>query len=272
MRGPVCLVSDHGTDGLEWRSTQQWPLEPDEIEIEVRAAPLNFHDVVSVVGLIADHAPLGGECAGVVTRIGRAVERFQPGDAVVAITSGSFATFAVASQDRTMVKPATFSFETAAAQGLVYLTADHCLNEVARMRPGERVLIHAAAGGVGFAAVQLCQRAGIEIYATAGSDVKRAYLREIGVEHVFSSRSLEFATEIRRLTGGQGVDVILNSLSGTFVDAGLSLLGPGGRFVEIGKTDIRDKVAIATARPGVAYTAVDLTDRLGSSPARRSHV
>ena len=268
MRGPVCLVSDHGLDGLEWRSTQQWPLEPDEIEIEVRAAPLNFHDVVSVVGLIADHAPLGGECAGVVTRIGRAVERFQPGDAVVAITSGSFATFAVASQDRTMVKPATFSFETAAAQGLVYLTADHCLNEVARMRPGERVLIHAAAGGVGFAAVQLCQRAGIEIYATAGSDVKRAYLREIGVEHVFSSRSLEFATEIRRLTGGQGVDVILNSLSGTFVDAGLSLLGPGGRFVEIGKTDIRDKVAIATARPGVAYTAVDLTDRLGEQPGK----
>jgi acyl transferase domain-containing protein/aryl carrier-like protein len=263
-QGPVSLVSENGLDGLRWRSMRRRELESNEVEIEVYAAPLNFHDVVSVVGLIADQSPLGSECAGMVTRVGKAVKRFRRGDAVVAITPGSFATFAIAPENRVISKPPTFSFETASAQGLVYLTADHCLREIAKIRPGERVLIHAAAGGVGLAAVQLCQRAGAEIYATAGSDTKRAYLQEIGIKHVFSSRSLEFAAHIRHLTAGKGVDIVLNSLAGEFVDAGLSLLAPSGRFIEIGKTDIRDK---ATLRPGVVYEAVDLTVLLRDRPA-----
>jgi acyl transferase domain-containing protein/acyl carrier protein len=264
--GPVRLVGEGGLDSLAWRKQLQGPLAPHEVEIEVRAAALNFHDVVSVVGLIDGHGQLGGECAGVVTRVGGSVQTFRPGDAVVALTPGSFATFAVAPEDRVIASPASLSLETAAAQSLVYLTADHCLNEVAMMRPGERVLIHAAAGGVGYAAVQMCKRAGVEIYATAGSDAKRAYLRELGIEHVLSSRSLDFAADIRRLTGGAGVDIVLNSLSGPFVDAGLSLLGPGGRFIEIGKTDIRDPATVAASHPGVAYAAVDLADRLRDRP------
>ena len=134
------------------------------------------------------------------------------------------------------------------------------------MRPGERVLIHAAAGGLGLAAVQLCRQAGVEIYATAGSDDKRAYLRQLGVEHVFSSRSTAFAEQISSLTQGRGVDVVLNSLTGALIDAGLSLLGPGGRFLEIGKTDIRQQKDVAALRPDVVYQPVDLTDLLQSQP------
>ncbi len=263
---PVRLVSDHGMNGLEWRAMQRRALGPDEIEIEVRAAPLNFRDVVSVVGLIAVQAELGSECAGVVSRVGHAVKRFRPGDDVVAVTPGSFASFAVASEVRTIAKPASLPFETAAAQSLVYLTADHCLNDIARMRAGERVLIHAATGGVGLAALQLCRQAGVEIYATAGSEAKRQYLRELGIEHVFSSRDVEFAAAIRNVTDGQGVDIVLNSLAGPFVDAGLSVLRPGGRFVEIGKTDIRDKAAIELAHPDIRYDAIDLTTRLHAQP------
>ena len=201
-----------------------------------------------------------------VSRVGHVVKRFRPGDDVVAVTPGSFASFAVASEVRTIAKPASLPFETAAAQSLVYLTADHCLNDIARMRAGERVLIHAATGGVGLAALQLCRQAGVEIYATAGSEAKRQYLRELGIEHVFSSRDVEFAAAIRNVTDGQGVDIVLNSLAGPFVDAGLSVLRPGGRFVEIGKTDIRDKAAIELAHPDIRYDAIDLTTRLHAQP------
>ena len=140
-QGPVRLVSDQGLSGLHWQPCGATPPGPHELEIEVRAAALNFRDVVSLVGLVADQTPLGGECAGVVTRVGSGVVRFRPGDEVVALTPGSFASFALAHQDLTIRKPAELSFEAAAAQGLVYLTADYCLNTVARMRPGERVLI-----------------------------------------------------------------------------------------------------------------------------------
>ena len=264
--GPIRLVCERGLEGLNWRSMPRPQLAPEEVEIEVHAAALNFRDVMVAVGLVPDPRSLGSECAGVVTRVGPAVKRFHAGDAVVAITPGCFATLAVAPEHRILAKAPSLSFETASAQSLVYLTADYCLTALARMRPGERVLIHAAAGGVGLAAVQLCRQAGVEIYATAGSDDKRAYLRQLGVEHVFSSRSTAFAEQISSLTQGRGVDVVLNSLTGALIDAGLSLLGPGGRFLEIGKTDIRQQKDVAALRPDVVYQPVDLTDLLQSQP------
>ena len=263
---PVFLDSDNGFDGLRWLPMPPRALAPNDLEIDVHAAPLNFHDVVSVAGLILDQSRLGGECAGVVTRVGPAVERFKPGDAVVTITPGSFATFAVAPEARVIAKPAKLSFAAAAAQGIVYLTADYCLNNVAAMRPGERVLIHAATGGVGLAAIQLCRCAGAEIYATAGSEAKRALLREMGIKHVFPSRSLEFVEQVLTATSGEGIDIVLNSLAGEFVDASLSLLRPGGRFIEIGKTDIRVQAEVVAAYPGIVYEAIDLTDRLREEP------
>jgi acyl transferase domain-containing protein/NADPH:quinone reductase-like Zn-dependent oxidoreductase/acyl carrier protein len=263
---PLRLRSAGGLESLTWESFERAPLHPGEIEIEVHAAPLNFRDVIGVVGLIADRQPIGGECAGTVSRVAPDVTRFRRGDPVVALTSGSFAHYAIATERLTMHKPNGLSFEAAAAQALVYLTADYALNTVARMRRGESVLIHAAAGGVGLAAVELCIRAGMTIYATAGSDAKRAYLRSRGVDHVMNSRSIAFADQVRKLTEQRGVDVVLNCLAGEFIDAGLSVLASGGRFVELGKTDLRTSAEVAARHPGVTYAAFDLTNDLRAEP------
>jgi acyl transferase domain-containing protein/acyl carrier protein len=265
---PLRLRSGGGLDSLMWEPFERPQLRAGELEIEVQAAPLNFRDVVGVVGLIADGQPLGAECAGTVSRVGPGVTKFRCGDPVVALTPGSFAQYVTATEGLVLPKPPGLSFESAAAQALVYLTADYALNTIAAMRRGESVLIHAAAGGVGLAAVELCLRAGVTIYATAGSDAKRAYLRSRGVTHVMNSRSTAFAGQIRELTEARGVDIVLNCLTGEFIDAGLSVLAAGGRFVELGKTDLRPREDIAQAYPGVVYTAFDLTDDLRAEPER----
>ena len=237
-----------------------------EVEIEVRAAALNFRDVMNAIGARDDPEPMGTECSGVVTRIGSAVTDLRAGDEVFAIAPGTFATFALANSQLTFRKPSELSFEAAAALPVAYLTADFCLTKVAGIRAGEKVLIHAAAGGVGLAALHLSQAAGAEVYATAGSEKKRQYLRSLGVEHVFNSRSKEFAEAIHENTGGAGVDVVLNSLTGAAIDLSLSLLRPGGRFLEIGKADIRTKTTELPEYPGVEYHAVDLTSELMFRP------
>jgi NAD(P)-dependent dehydrogenase (short-subunit alcohol dehydrogenase family)/acyl carrier protein len=168
----------------------------------------------------------------------------------------------VASRALVVRKPETLSFAEAAAQSIAYLTADYCLNVVARVRRGERVLIHAGAGGVGLAAIHLCRKAGAEPIATAGSEEKRAFLREMGVARGYDSRSLAFEAEILG-----GVDIVLNSLAGEAIDAGLRLLSSGGRFVELGKTDLRAPEFVERKWPGVRYLPVDLTPHfaVGSS-------
>ncbi|HZX68934.1 MAG TPA: SDR family NAD(P)-dependent oxidoreductase, partial [Candidatus Elarobacter sp.] len=263
---PLALRSSGSLDSIAWLPAERATLRPEEVEIEVVAAPLNFRDVVSAVGMFSDAMPLGAECAGVVSRVGSAVTRFAAGDEVVAFAPGALASFAVVTERLVVAKPPALSFESAASQALVYLTADYALNAVAAMQPGERVLIHAAAGGVGLAAVELCRRAGVTIFATAGSEAKRAHLRVLGIQHVMDSRSLLFVEQVREATNGRGVDVVLNSLAGAFVDAGLSVTAPGGRFVEIGKTDVRDAQQVATQYRGVTYTAVDLLDQFRDEP------
>ena len=227
---------------------------PGEVEIAVHATALNFRDVMNATGARSDVEPAGTECAGVITATGPGVTAFQPGDQVSAIAPGCFGTYAIANVLLTFRKPATQSFAEAAALPVAYLTANYCLTKIAQMRPGERILIHAAAGGVGLAAVHLALRGGLIVYATAGSERKRDFLRSLGVEHVFDSRSLDFAREIV-----EPIDIVLNSLTGAFIDASLSLLAAHGRFVELGKADLR-------TLPGIAYYPVDLTPELAHRP------
>ncbi len=190
------------------------------------------------------------------------------GEAVVAIAPGCFATHVVTAGALAVLKPEGLSFEEAAAQTVAYLTSDYCLNELGHMSKGQRVLIHAGAGGVGLAAVHLCQRAGAEVLATAGSEQKRAYLHSLGIEQVFDSRTLAFKDEI-----AGGVDIVLNSLAGPAIDAGLSLLKPKGRFIELGKTDIRAAAAIRQQWPHAEYLLADLTPLFAErSPWIRSHL
>ena len=245
-------------DQLSLQPMQRSQPGPDEVEIEVHATALNFKDVLNVLGMYpGDAGALGGECAGRVTAIGVGVVHVRPGDDVVAVAGGSFASHVIARKELVQPRPAGLGAEEAASIPIAFLTAEFCLGHLAGMRRGDRVLIHAAAGGVGMAAVRLAQRAGAVVFATAGSPMKRDLLRAMGVAHVYDSRSTAFADDIRAHTAGQGVDVVLNSLSGETIDASFRVLARGGRFVEIGKRGIKDEAWVTRLDRDLRYFVVD---------------
>jgi acyl transferase domain-containing protein/NADPH:quinone reductase-like Zn-dependent oxidoreductase len=235
------------------------PLGPGEVRIAVRAAGVNFRDVVLALGMVPDHDVLGLEGAGVVAETGPGVTDLAPGDRVLGLFTGGFGPYAVADRATLAPIPVGWTFAQAASVPVVFLTAYHALAELARLAPGERLLIHSAAGGVGMAAVQLARHWGVEVFGTA-SEPKWATLREQGLDdaHIASSRTLEFEERILTATGGEGVDVVLDCLAREFVDASLRLLPRGGRFVEMGKTDIRDPQVVAAQHAGVDYVWFDL--------------
>jgi phthiocerol/phenolphthiocerol synthesis type-I polyketide synthase C len=212
---------------------------------------------------------LGGECAGIVVRTGRGVSHVKPGDAVIAITpsmmkTGLLASHTVVPAELVFPKPTNLTWDQAATTPLAFLTAWYGLHTLAGMRSGERILIHAGTGGVGLAAIQLAQRAGATVFATAGSPEKRRFLHQLGVEHVFDSRSASFAAEVLKATASAGVDIVLNSLSGDLLRASLSTLGRYGRFIEIGKRDIYEDrpLGMAPFRRSLSFFAVDLAAML----------
>ncbi len=238
------------------------PLEHGQVRLAVRAAGLNFRDVLNTLGMYpggAEH--LGSEAAGVVVGTGPGVTGIDVGDAVMGMVPGGIGPLAVADHRLLVRIPRGMSFAQAASVPVVFLTASYALRDLADLRAGESVLVHAAAGGVGMAATQLARHWGATVYGTA-SDRKRALLRADGWPdaHLASSRTLDFEDAFRRASGGRGVDIVLNALAGDFVDASLRLLAPGGRLVEMGKTDIRDADEIARAHPGIRYRAFDLIE------------
>jgi myxalamid-type polyketide synthase MxaB len=242
---------------------------PGEVEIEVKAAALNFRDVLIALGLLKDYyaevlkinraedARLGFDCAGTIAAVGEGVTDFQVGDEVMTSAAGGSASFLTLPRSDVVHKPAGLSFEAAAAIPTAFFTAHYGLLQLAGLKAGERVLIHSAAGGVGQAAVQLAQTVGAEIFATA-SPGKWAFLKRQGISHVMNSRTLDFAEEILRLTGGEGVDVVLNSLTGEAIGKSFDVLKPRGRFVEIGKLGIWTLEQAAARRPEAAYHTFDL--------------
>jgi acyl transferase domain-containing protein/NADPH:quinone reductase-like Zn-dependent oxidoreductase/acyl carrier protein len=243
-------------DGLGLALASRREPGPGEVEIEVRAAGLNFRDVLNALGMYpGDAGPLGGECAGVVARVGASVTAVAPGDAVMALVTGAFSRFVTVDARMLARVPSGLSIEQAATVPAVFLTAWYALHDLGKLKRGERIVIHAAAGGVGMAAVQVAHWIGAEVLATA-SPAKWDVVRALGVKHVASSRDLSFVAALRAATGG--ADVVLNALAGEFVDGSLSLLSPGGRFVEMGKTDIRDAATLAASHPGITYRAFDL--------------
>ena len=255
-------------DQLSLRQIVTPRARPGEVEIEVCAAGLNFLDVLLALGVIPDDAPqaldtgvrLGGECAGTITAVGPDVSGLEVGDEVMAIAPAAFASRTVTQAHLVVRKPAALSFEAAAAIPIAFATAYHALIDVARLRSGDRILIHAATGGVGMAAVQIAQSVGATIYGTAGSETKRALLRSMDLAGVMDSRTTAFADEVLAATGGEGVDVVLNSLSGPLIEQSLRALAEYGRFVEIGKRDYYEdrKLGLRQFLKGISFTLVDL--------------
>jgi acyl transferase domain-containing protein/acyl carrier protein len=251
-------------DNFVLRSTRRRSPGAGEVEIRVAASGLNFRDVLTALGLVPpafdNRLEFGFECAGTIVTVGEGVERFRVGDEVIAGARATLASYAIAPEALVVPKPHHLSFEAAATIPIAYMTAYYALHHMGRLRAGERVLIHAAAGGVGLAAVQIAQRIGAEIFATAGSPEKREFLHSLGIRHVMDSRSLAFAGQVRELTDDRGVDVVLNSLAGDFIPASLSTLAPGGRFLEIGKVDVlkNTPLGMGLLEKNVAFFVIDL--------------
>ena len=236
------------------------PLEPGQVRVAVRTMPANFRDVMIALGLYPDDdAVMGIEASGVVIETASDVSRFAVGDRVTGLFPEGTGTMSITDARLLMEIPAAWSYAEAATAPVVFATAYYALTTLAEVRPGQRILVHAAAGGVGMAAVQLARHFGLEVFATA-SRGKWDTLRAMGFDddHIGDSRTLDFEDKFRAVTAGRGVDVVLDSLAGEFVDASLRLVAAGGAFLEMGKTDIRDPREIAERYSGVRYRAFDL--------------
>ncbi|TDE12304.1 zinc-binding dehydrogenase, partial [Actinomadura sp. 6K520] len=230
-----------------------------QVRIAVRAVGVNFRDVLYALGMIPqDQRPLGGEGAGTVVEVGPDVDHLAVGDRVMGIFTGTGPT-AIADHRMITRIPDGWSFTQAATVPVAYLTAYYALADLSGIQRGQRLLLHAATGGVGTATLHLARHWDIEVFATA-SPGKWKVLREHGLEesHIASSRTLEFEEHFGDALGDHRIDVVLNALAGEFNDASLRLLTPGGHFLEMGKTDIRDPEQVAAAHPGVHYQAFDI--------------
>ena len=261
---------------LLWLEQPEHELAADQIEVRPVATGLNFRDVMYVMGLLPDEAvehgfagaSLGLEFSGVVTRVGSRVDEYAPGDAVMGFGSACFASHVVTRANAVTPKPEAWSFESAATVPTVFFTVYYALKQLANLQPGERVLIHGAAGGVGIAAVQLARHLGAEVFATAGSDEKREFVALLGADHVFDSRSLAYADQILAATAGEGVDVVLNSLAGEAIRRNLHVLRPFGHFLELGKRDFFENTPIGLRpfKDNISYFGIDADQLLIARP------
>ena len=276
-----------GADGLALPEEADWVLAPDEggaietlrvqpqaaralergeVRVAVEACGLNFLDVFRAMGLV-EEGLLGEEFCGRIVETGSDVATVTVGERVAGFAFGTFGPEVVTREELVALAPPGVSATALATVPSVFVT---CVlsYQLAGLKAGDRVLIHAGAGGVGLAAIQLAQAAGAEVFATASAP-KQAYLRSLGVDHVFDSRSTAFGQDILAATGGAGVDVVLNSLTGEgFIEASLACLADGGRFVELARRDILSEDEMAALRPDVAYSILDLYTLKQHDPAR----
>jgi acyl transferase domain-containing protein/NADPH:quinone reductase-like Zn-dependent oxidoreductase/NADP-dependent 3-hydroxy acid dehydrogenase YdfG/acyl carrier protein len=240
------------------------PVATDRVRIRVQATGVNFRDTLVCLGLV-EGSTIGFEVAGTVVEAGRQVHGLAAGDRVLAFVldqaCGGYAPIVDVDHRYVFSMPPGWTAVTAAGNAIAFITAYHGLYELAKLQRGEKMLIHAAAGGVGMAAVQLAQARGADIYATA-SEPKHRLVAALGVrpEHIADSRSLSFESQLRQATGGVGFDVVMGSLTAEFVDASLRLLRPGGRYAEMGLRDLRGSDEVHAQYPNVTYRAFELLD------------
>ena len=262
-------ISSRGTlKNLTLQPTKRRKPGFGEVEIRVKATGLNFLDVLDALGLLPfERGWFGGECAGEVVAVGEGVEDFDLTDPVVALAFDSFSKYVTVNTQLVVHKPENLTFEEAATIPVNFLTAYYALHHLGKISAQDRILIHAAAGGTGMAAVQIAQQAGAEVFATA-SPSKWEFLKSLGVKHTMNSRTLDFADEIMALTDTQGVNIVLNSLtSKEFIPKSLSVLSPQGYFLEMAKRGVWDTNEILDTRTDVSYCLIDLVQLSQQKPA-----
>ncbi|CAF1213775.1 unnamed protein product, partial [Didymodactylos carnosus] len=263
-------------DSLGFRQVIPKTLRSNEIEIEVYAAGINFKDIMNVMGLLSEKAvkgsmagnAIGLEVSGIVTAKGSNVNNFEIGDQVIAGVANGFSGRVTTPHTSCMKKPKFLSHVQGATIPIVYMTAYYGLKYLARITNEDTVLIHSAAGGVGIACINVAKYFGAKIIATVGSKSRREFLEkelDIDPKYIFDSHSIRFYDDIMNITNGQGVDIIMNSLSGIFMDQSIKCLSSFGRFIEIGKVDIYKNKPLCLERFGnnISYFVEDI-DRLSN--------
>lgn len=264
-------------DSIVWAARDLPAPKPGEVVVEVAATGLNFRDVMWSMGLLPEEAledgfagaTIGMEMAGTVTAVGAGVDDIAPGDRVMGIGPQAFSTHMTVAREGLMRLPAGMDLAAAATVPVAFLTAWYAVAELGRIRAGETILIHGAAGGVGLAALQIAKLKGATVIATAGTVEKRRFLAMLGADYVFNSRTLDFVGDVLRVTGGEGVDLVLNSLFSEAMERSFELVKPFGRFLELGKRDYYSdrKLALRPFRRNVSYFGIDADQLLVKAPA-----
>ncbi|KAF4208764.1 hypothetical protein CNMCM8927_008713 [Aspergillus lentulus] len=257
-------------ESLCWCEDEPQPLGPDDVEVDIKYVGLNFRDIMISMGFLEHKGQLGIEASGIIRRCGKNIAQLQPGDRVVVAQPGLFRTRAIVPSLRCLCISPSMSLEEGASIAVVFPTALYCLMDIARLEKGQSVLIHAACGGVGLAAIQVCQMIGAEIYATAGSEAKADYLvHNMGIQRqrIFNSRDNSFLPALMSATQGRGVDVVLNSLAGELLHASWKCVAEFGKMIEIGKRDFLEhgRLDMEAFGGNRAFFGVDLI-RLGEKP------
>ncbi|MBL4868020.1 MAG: SDR family NAD(P)-dependent oxidoreductase, partial [Pseudomonadales bacterium] len=254
-------------DDLKYVQFEPVPLTATEVAVKVLRSGLNFRDVMGVLDVYPGEAgPLGGECIGEIIQLGSDVKDLSIGDRILIPLGMACMSSQMNTESQLVTRiPRNLTLNEAATIPVAYTTAMHGLVNLGKLKKGDRILIHAGAGGVGLAAIYIAKKLGAEIFATA-SEKKRPFLRSIGVDHVLDSRSLSFADDIKRITNNDGVDVVLNSLAGEFIRASMGLLNKGGRFIEIGKADIWSPERVTAFRDDITYDSFDLVTLTFTDP------
>ncbi|MEM5585844.1 SDR family NAD(P)-dependent oxidoreductase [Roseibium sp. AS2] len=270
------ILRQGSLDQLAWKAVERKPLAGKEVEIAVEASGLNFRDVMWALGLLPEEAledgfagpTLGMECCGHVVGTGPDVSRFKTGDKVITFAPACFATHVTVDESGCAPMPSTVSAEEAATIPVTFLTAYYALVHLAALSEGETVLVHGGAGGVGLAALQIAKWRGARIIATAGSEDKRNTLKLLGADVVLDSRSLAFVDAVMEETGGEGVDVVLNSLFGEAMERSIDVLKPFGRFLELGKRDYygNTRIGLRPFRQNLTYFGIDADQLLTRQP------
>ncbi len=245
---------------------------PNDVEVQVKAGGINFRDVMKVLGMYPGDSPdmmwIGDDFSGIVAGVGENVEDLRAGDEVIGICPYAFKSYIIVDQRLIFKKPAHLSYDEGATVPTVFATAYYALVELAHLQPGESVLIHAATGGVGQAAIQIAKNLELEIFATASTQEKQDFLHAQGIKHIFNSRKLDYADEIMATTNGRGVDALLNSLAGDFISRNFSVLAPFGRYLEIGKVDVYNntKIGLEAMSNNISLHIIDLAGMLLDRP------
>lgn len=272
----IRLQTSGRVDTITWEEKPRLRANEGEVIVEVAATGLNFRDVMWAMGMLPEEAledgfagaTIGMELAGTVVEIGQGVTGFSPGDRVMGIGPDAFSTHVAIPCEGLIRVPSGMDFPSAATVPVAFLTAWYAMVELGRIKAGETILIHGAAGGVGLAALQVARLKGAKVIATAGTTEKRRFLSMLGADYVFDSRSLEFVGDVLAVTGGQGVDLVLNSLFAEAMERSFELVKPFGRFLELGKRDYYSdrKLALRPFRRNISYFGIDADQLLVKAP------